>query len=103
VRKRAPAKKKSTTAANGKSASAARQSQAPAKQKPKPRTAEKAATAAGDQDAVAGTNGGASRDEFARLMPDLVAAVDALQEELEKEHTSTAEQGRRESSGTGQR
>jgi hypothetical protein len=103
VRKRAPAKKKSTTAANGKSASAVRQSQAPAKQKPKPRTAEKAATAAGDQDAVAGTNGGASRDEFARLMPDLVAAVDALQEELEKEDTSTAEQGRRESSGTGQR
>jgi hypothetical protein len=56
--------------------------------------------AAGDHDAGAATNGGASRDEFARLLPDLVDAVEALQEDLKKIRTSTANQGRRESSGT---
>jgi hypothetical protein len=119
VRKRAAAKGKSTTAANRKSPTAARQkSEAPVKPKSKPRTAKKAATpaatqrrtrrtsvppapreeAAGDHDAGA-TNGGASRDEFARLPPDLVDAVEALRENLQK-RTSTANQGLRESSGT---
>jgi hypothetical protein len=119
VRKRAAAKEKSTTAANGKTTTAARRkSQAPTKPKPKPRTAKKAATpaatqprarrtsvpaapreeAAGDHDAGAATNGGASRDELARLLPDFVAAVEALREDLIR--TSTANQGRRESSGT---
>ena len=55
--------------------------------------------AAVDHDAGAATNGGASRDEFARLLPDLVDAVEALREDLKK-RTSTANEGRRESSGT---
>ena len=119
VRKRAAAKEKSTTAANGKTTTAPRRkSQAPTKPKPKPRTAKKAATpaaskprtrrtsvppapreeAAGDHDAGAATNGEASRDELARLLPDFVAAVEALREDLIR--TSTANQGRRENSGT---
>jgi hypothetical protein len=56
--------------------------------------------AAGDHDAGAATNGGASREKLARLLPDLVAEVEALREDLKKVRTSTANQGRRESSGT---
>jgi hypothetical protein len=121
ARKRAAAKEKSGTAANGKTTTAARRkSQAPTKPKPKPRKTKKAATpattqrrtrrtsvpatpgeeAAGDHDAGAATNGGASRDQLARLLPDLVAEVEALREDLKKVRTSTANQGRRESTGT---
>jgi hypothetical protein len=56
--------------------------------------------AAGDHDAGAVANGGASREKLARLLPDLVAEVEALREDLKKVRTSTANQGRRESSGT---
>jgi hypothetical protein len=121
ARKRAAAKEKSGTAANGKTTTAARRkNQAPTKPKPKPRKTKKAATpattqrrtrrtsvpatpgeeAAGDHDAGAATNGGASRDQLARLLPDLVAEVEALREDLKKVRTSTANQGRRESTGT---
>jgi hypothetical protein len=113
TRKRAPAKK-STTATNRKSTTPAKQkTQAPAKQKEalttkkatKPAATRRRAPlklvpatppeeAASDGEATPATNGAAGNDDLSHVWSDLAATVEALQEDLKKVCTATAEKNR---------